>query len=193
MAPPSFKDIGKKSSGLVNDDYKYEGKAELKSAVNGVVGRPPNENGPPTVATHGQRVGRNHARTHARTLARTLARIEASHWHHTGQDLAAPLPSLPLRVWRMALPSSSRSSSRGALLGGMALCAVGEGGKGDEKGDLRGWRHVVGGDGDGAGFVSIFVTAWLLERRDLSRVVLCVVCCGVVWCGVRCGAVCGSE
>jgi hypothetical protein len=38
MAPTAFKDIGKKSSGLVNDDYKYEGKAELKKAINGAVG-----------------------------------------------------------------------------------------------------------------------------------------------------------
>lgn len=36
--PPAFKDLGKKSSGLVNDDYKYETKAELKRPFRGVVG-----------------------------------------------------------------------------------------------------------------------------------------------------------
>jgi hypothetical protein len=42
MAPTKYGDIGKTGNNLLNDDYKYEGKCEVKTKLeSGVVGNPP--------------------------------------------------------------------------------------------------------------------------------------------------------
>ena len=39
MAPPKYKDLGKKANDILNEDFKFEQTFELKSKLNGMEGR----------------------------------------------------------------------------------------------------------------------------------------------------------